>query len=392
MVRRIDMSWRAGLLLAAVLATVGAGTTGTPESEALPGVKLVLPAAAKIKVGWVCPPLDEQQVLDAPWRDLRFAVDASGQPWLAVPGQNLVLNPVGRYRFSLSHRFSDFACLDNGALLFQTDRDLGFVGLTDKPVVQEGQAVLPFQPAVSLPLSGCRLYAGAGDCLYVAGAGPEGNYEVHLLQPESTSGGAKRTLRRFRKIFECPEPIRAVTGDGTLTFVSFGRVIARIGRPGRTKPELIVHPTDDVTDLAWLPDAGLFYATETAVGVATDEGPWDFLGCCGHQIDLRGGTLYVLFTHTLGVLALDNIADVARHRPPATPAGRTQEPPAKVTDLRFYAPEDDRNGKHIYATTFDGAKVRMVSASFRIQPTRRVEQKIRMTIERSYFQKSHRSE
>jgi tetratricopeptide (TPR) repeat protein len=381
MVRRIDLPLIACI---ALLATLGRAEDPVAESLDLisvPDVTLALPADSKVKVRWVCPPQNANQVSDTGWYDVRFTVDASGRPWLGLPRENLVLNPTRQYRFSLSHPFSNLVCLDSGALLFQTDRDLGFLGLTDQPVVRDANAVLPFQPMVSLPLPACNVHPGAGDCLYVTGPGPSGNHEVYLLEPQRGPSGGKRTLRSFRKVFECPDPINAVTGDGHVTFVAFGQVIARIGRPGRTEPEFIAHLTDEFTDLAYLPGTGLFYATRTGVGIATDDGgAWDFLRGYHAQIELRNGTLYLFLEGTLSVLAFDNAADLARHRFGGPGASPSPTPGVKVTDLRFFAPGQGPDGNDVFDTDFDNTKVSRISAWVCIQPTRKLEKKTLVTI------------
>lgn len=379
MARRISLSL---ILCITLSATPGKAEILNAEplaAVAVRDVTLALPADGKVKVRWVCPPQDVNQIQEARWYAMCFAVDASGQPWFGVLDRNLVLNPIRQYRFSLSHSLLNLVCLDNGAVLLETERDIGFVAPVNEPLVKDGVPVLPFQSLVSLPLPQCCMYAGAGDCLYVAGPGPSGNHEVYLLQPQRGPAGGTRTLRSFRKVFECPETIRAVAGDGHVTFVAFGSTIARIGRPGRTEPELIVHPASVVTDLAYLPGAGLFYATGTEVGVATDSGSWDFLRGYA-EIDLRGGALYVLFKDTLGVLAFDNAADLAKCRPAGPAQSGKDKPPAEVVDLKFYSPGQDRDGGHVFASEFDRDTVSSLSARLQVRPTRKLDGKTLMTI------------
>jgi|GEM_PF-1459785 len=392
MVRRIDLPLIACIALLATLGRAQDLVIESLDSVSVPDVTLALPADSKVKIRWVCPPQDANQVSEAGWYNVSFAVDASGRPWLGLPDENLVLNPTRQYRFSLSHPFSNLVCLDNGALLFQTDRDLGFLAPTDQPIIRDANAVLPFQPMVSLPLPACTVYAGTGDCLYVAGPGPSGNHEVYLLQPQRGPSGGKRTLRSFRKVFECPDRIWAVTGDGDVTFAAFGQVIARIGRPGRTEPELIVHLTNEFTDLAYLPGTGLFYATRTGVGVATDDGgAWDFLRGYGAQIELRDGTLYLFLEGTLSVLAFDNAADLARCRLNGATANPASTPAVKVTDLRFCAPGQGPDGNDVFATEFDNAKVSQISVWVGLQATRKPENKTLVTTLWTHGQNSYAS-
>jgi len=350
------------------------------HAENVPGFRIALPAECSVKLRWVCPPFNQENLRQAKWYEyynwydnFSFSVDASGQPWFAVPDRyntkGLVLNPARQYRFGLSHPFRGMVCLDNGALLFHTNHDVGYISSPDAPAVREGAVVLPFQPALTLPLADCRLYAGADNALYIVGPGRNGDNEVYLLQPEPTSQGDRKLLRNFRKVFTSPEPIGPVTGDGRVTFVSLGRTITKIVRDGQTPPEIIVHPSDDIKQLAYSPDAGLFYATEYAIGLAGERGMWDFLGLNYARIALRNESLYVCVWDTLAVFALDRVADLARYAPHGTYIPQAQPTsPVEVTAIEFRAFPPDPNAEPTYGEEFERSGIRRVDGVIRLHP------------------------
>jgi ankyrin repeat protein len=348
----------------------------------VPGYQFALPAGCQVKVRWVCPPLDPNQLEQAGWSGKyegqfrhQFAVDGSGMPWFALCGdyqaKGQVLNPLKRYRFGLSHPFEGMVCLDNGALLFHTDHDLGFVGTSDMPVGQEVLPVLPFQPAVALPRPHSRVYAGANNAVYLVGTADQGDQEVYLLQPEALSQGGQKIVRSFRKIFTTSsEKIGAVTGDGQTTFIALGRTLARITLDRQTPPDILLHPEEDIVALAYSPAAGLFYATDSAVGVVGENGAWDFLPFSWAQIAVRGESLYVCLSDTLGVLALDHVAGLAkyaRNAPYVLQPAKAQ--PIKVASLEFQASPVDSNSPVMLGHEFERFEIRRIRGVVHLHPT-----------------------
>jgi len=351
------------------------------HAKNVPGFRIALPTECSVKLRWVCPPFDQENLRQAKWYEywnwydkFCFSIDASGQPWFAVPDRyntkGFVLNPARQYRFGLSHPLRGMVCLDNGALMFHAGHDVGFIGSTDAPANKDGMMmVLPFQPAVTLPLSDCQLYAGADNALYIVGPAESGDHEVYLLQPEATSQSDRKLLRNFRKVFTSPEPIGAVTGDGRVTFVSLGRTITKIVRDGQAPPEILVHPSGNIKQLAYSPGAGLFYATEHAVGLAGERGMWNFLGLNYARIALRNESLYVCVWDTLAVFALDHVADLARYAPNGTYIPQTQPtPPVEVTAIEFRAFPPDPNGAAIYGEEFERSGIRRIDGVIHLHP------------------------
>jgi len=344
------------------------------------GITIALPSDSSAKLRWISPPLDSKTIREAKWcntynwhETFCFAVDASGKPWFAVPDQynrkGIVFNPIRQYRFGLSHPFKGMVCLDNGALLFQTDHDLGFISSPETFPVEDGVAVVPFQPAITLPLPDSRIYSGANNALYIVNTADNGNNEVYLLQPEAVSQGNQKIVRQFRKLFASEKPIGAVTGDGRTTFIALDRTIVQIQHEGQTQADILVHPTGRIRQLAYSPTAGLFYVTDNRVGLVGEHGTWDFLSLDRAQIAIRGDSLYICLSDTLGVLALDNISDLAKYAPKGkyTPQARPSLP-VEVTDIRFRADPVDPNGKMLYGTEFERSSISQVYGTVSLHP------------------------
>ena len=345
------------------------------------GTMLALPADCGVEVRWVSPPLDADQLWNNGWSGkyentfrVHFEVDASGQPWFSIrqtdkaPSQ--ILNPLRQYRFALSHPWQGMVCLDNGASLYYTTHDLGFIGSTDEPSVKNGLPILPFQPLVALPLLNCRVYSDAHDAIYVVGQSDEGSQEVYLLQPEMLSDGRHRVLRSLRKVFTASAGnIEAATGDGRTTFISLGQAVARVTADGQTQPEILVHPEEIIRQLAYSPDVGLFYATDDAVGMAGENGAWDFLPVTWSQIALRGDSLYVCRYEDWGIFALDHISHLARYakKGPYTLKVPTK-PPLEVNKIEFTAVHEDPNVTYTTGDDFTRANLNSVKAKVYLAP------------------------
>jgi ankyrin repeat protein len=363
-----------------LIATILLFSTVSLNALDVSGITIALPSDCSAKLRWVSPPLNAKTIREAKWyntynwyENFCFSVDATGQPWFAVPDQNsrkgVVLNPIQQYRFGLSHPFKGMVCLDNGALLFHTDHDLGFVSSPETLAVEEGVATVPFQPAITLPLPDCRIYSGANSALYIVGTADNGDNEVYLLQPETVSQDSQKIIRQFRRLFASQKPIEAVTGDGRTTFIALDRTIVQIKHEDQTQAEILVHPTGRIRQLAYSPTAGLFYVTDQKVGFSGECGTWDFLTLVRAQIVIRDNSLYICLSNTLGVLALDNISDLATYAPNGQyiPQARPSLP-VEVTNIRFCADPIDPNGKRFYNTEFERSGISQVYGIVSLHP------------------------
>lgn len=338
-------------------------TTAKPQSKkvtVMAGAAIALPSASKVKVRWVCPPLDAKVVEASSWYDVRFVVDSAGNPWFGV-GSTTIINPAAQYRLAVEHLYNDIACLENGTFLVSTDSDLGFIAMPETPRTNYDKLpVVLFQPIAGLPIPNCKLFPGAGDCLYLTGrnAATE-KYEVYMLRPEALPNSAAR-VREYVKVFSGTQEITAVAGDGKITYVAVERTLLKIS--GSTCAKVLVHPTDYIRGLAYSSQAGLFYTTNTGVFYMGPSGSLQVLAADEPRIYLQKGNLYVLFHKTMGVLAMDNIDGLKKCNLAIKEVPSTQSSDVKVTDIRFFeagevAPD---YGDRVYAARFDKASTRFV--------------------------------
>jgi len=119
-----------------------------------------------------------------------------------------------------------------------------------------------------------------------------------------------------------------------------------------------------ISGLAYSPKAGLYYSTDNGVGIINENSCFALLSCIKPEIFIRGETLYVLFTKTMGVLSFDNIGDLKRFNKQMeeVPAYSTTE--VKPEMVRFF--EGPANAPSLndrkYAIAFDRDTTRFIYA------------------------------
>ena len=299
-----------------------------------PRLSVVLPSNGSVKVRWVSPPVEDVNLDEADRRQLGFAVDAAGHPWIARNRRTL-LRPTKQLLLSLARPFTGFVCLDNGALLIATPTELGFALLPGKPANADTGPVAAFQPICPLPQPGSRIFAGAGKSLYAVGPNAAtGEDEVYRLRPEQLTPEGKEALHGFRKVFATREAIAAATGDGDVTYVATGRLVLKVTGDGKVE-KLYLDPTDPITGLAAV-DGGVCYATAKSVGVIGPTGAVPLLAASDPQLAVQGDSLYVLVSDSLGVLALDGAPALARANLAVAEVPATRSEEVRVTSLRLF--------------------------------------------------------
>ena len=333
-------------------------TTACSAEKALieRGVAIALPKDSAVKVRWVCPPLDAGIVKDAKWYDVDFAVDAGGCPWIGRE-RCILMSPTKQYQYSVNQYFNDLVFLDSGALIVNSETHLGSpVPPKEKTFDYRGLPQADFQPIAEMPHPGCRIFAGAGNCLYLAGRDPvAGTNNVYHLSPE------KGALRQFTRAFASKEGISAATGDGERTYIAAGRLILKVLSSGAVS-KVYAHPSREITGLACDPRIGIFYATDSGVGFIGASGSVDLLAATRPQICLRQGSLYVFLPKSCGVLALDNVKDLKRFNLAVRAVPATTSAEVRVTSIRYFeageeapAPENRQ-----FALKFERAPTRYV--------------------------------
>lgn len=300
---------RMGMPVFLVLALAwGAAPSSAGKRPAGGGGRLAIPKNSGIKAKWLVPPRKGNK---RPAGRLRFAVDGAGSPIVGTEDR-WVARPIRGMVGKLNQAFNDMAAVRKRGLVFCTKKDLGLI-----PQVREirkdkkGDPIFPFQPIAALPVRDCRLFSGAGDVLYVAGRARDSRrsqvYRLRFSKP-----GAKKRRPVWELLYSSNEPVAAVAGDGKATYVATGKLVVRL-KKGKKKPEgFFLHPKEDILDLAYSPKAGLFYATQSGVGLVGPKARGAFLQDVKTQIRVREGALYVLFEDTLGVLKITGLEGFSR--------------------------------------------------------------------------------
>ncbi len=290
-------------LLSLALSPAVLAQTGT---EALLNTTLAIPASCPIAVRWVQPPLGHTAAEQAKLRipEMRFSVDANGNPWIGFDDRRIV-SPANGFRARTSVPFTGFVHLDNGAMIVSTVTKLGFL-TTPAPAANEETdfPIVPFQPIAQLPALYGRLFAGAGDTLFVAISRPGGKNELYRLKKGAI-------LKGFEKLLEIDGEITAVAANETRIFAATARRIYEVNPATQSATPVMADVQHPITGLALHPVKGLLVSTTRGVLYLVGETALILIETSTPRICVRNGSLYVLFPAFLGVAALDNVGSLA---------------------------------------------------------------------------------
>ena len=166
----------------------------------------------------------------------------------------------------------DFCWLDDRTLVLLRARGLDFI--------RDGKP----ERAVALPARGMRVArADAAHCYLFGGKAAPGNRDVLLFGMDGS----------LRNLFQAPEAVTAVAGDGRATFVAAGPVVYVVA-PG-ARPRAVFSERTAITQLAYAPPVGVFYVTADGVGCMDAPGSGVvFLRGEFASLDSRGGRLLLL--------------------------------------------------------------------------------------------------
>ena len=195
--------------------------------------------APEISVRWLMPATQTATVRGAAWKDVRFAVDGRGRPWIAHDGEELLCPTEGA-----------------GVRVVASIDDIAFTG-TLSPLVSaggylsvfpavlllrgdaEGRLVLPLKPLRRLPGPESRLFSGPRGVLYAASrVKGDGGGRLYLLRGRS----AKGPRGRWELLLETPEPVATAAGDGRTTYAALGRSILKLRRGARKAESVLTQP------------------------------------------------------------------------------------------------------------------------------------------------------
>jgi hypothetical protein len=280
---------------------------GGPGEFVLPkGLAIVLPKDGSVKVEWIAPPLADGLVRKSDFSNQQFRMDKHGAVWMAH-NQKFLTNLASGMAFGLARPVMDFMFLDDGALFIVSDTSLGFIPpFKREQLSQRGVPVLPFQPICSLPLEKC----------FIASDGKEGIY-VYGYNPKTQRYAVLKLLKGFtgwQKVFISDRRISSVFVSADALFIAAGKMVFKLSSGNKEAEVIFSHPSDFVTGLAYQPRAGLFYATDSGIGLVKGAA-LEFMKCPAPQITIKDGKLYVFLPDTLGALLFENIEHLIDRHP-----------------------------------------------------------------------------
>ena len=334
-----------------------------------PNLRFALPADCKVKMNWIIAPIEDSVVKKASIYALSFGVDLYKQPWIGFHNEE-ILNLAMQYQFKLSPNYESFTFLENGAFLVANENDLGYVvAPNSKTKDYNNRITAQFQPIATLPIHKSKLYPGAGNCLFLSEKNEDsGLYEIYLLTPEKSSTGT--SIKQYKKVYSSEKPITGIAGDSTTVYIASYQLLLKLNTKDGSISKIPANSTNGgIKGLAYNAQSGLFYCTEFGVGFVGANTCIPFLSCTEPQIYLRGGTLYVLISKTMGVLSFDNVGDLKRFDRPVEQVPSTNSTEVKPTMVRFFEgpspaqPIPDRK----YAVAFGKDTTRFIYGEITLQ-------------------------
>lgn len=272
---------------------------GTSEFSMPKDLTMVLPKDGSVKPEWVAAPLAESLVAKANLTFLRFHMNKRGEVWMSYKSK-FMSNLASGMTFSLARPISDFIFFDDGALFIASDTALGLIPPVNKEKISPKNPVFPFQPVCLLPAQRCSIVSDGKNAIFVYGYEPATKtYGVFKLL-EGLSG--------WRKIFVSDEKITSVFVNSDDLYIAAGRSVFKLHLGEKDAKIIFSHPREFVTDIVYLPGTGLFFSTNSGVGLVINGGAFDFIKCSSPRIMIKDGKLYVFLPDSLGVLRLANIA------------------------------------------------------------------------------------
>ncbi|MDD5303896.1 MAG: hypothetical protein PHS14_12420 [Elusimicrobia bacterium] len=287
------------LILAAGLAHGAATNTSAVESF-FPNTSIALPLGQGLKLEWAFQPLEESATAQAKAAAFSFDVDPQGNPWFGAGEKRFLASPLKNIALMTDVPFNNFAWHDGDRVLCTEDAVGGLASTGKAERVENGLPVLKFVPVVRQTRPGCRLFAGSNGALFVVTHEVKSKEEVviRLLRVKG-----KLTAEN---LLTSEVKLSGIAGDADTWFFASGRGIY-ITTAALGKHTLYFKAPETVTGLAYSPEAGLFYTTQSFVGYVSPSFQLKFLSSPNPEIVLRDGKLYIRLNRTFGVLKLEGV-------------------------------------------------------------------------------------
>lgn len=221
---------------------------------------------------------------------LAFGVGPNGKVCLAAAGR-VFFYPELALTLTTKVPIQEFIWLAEGNMLVHTGNELGFLKINEdrnsETLEEKKKGLLNFTPLFKLPYKQSRLFPGIGDFFYVVGRNEtEKRNEISAWDLAGEKVPAK-------PLYATDAPISAVAGSPQKTYFATGRGVFVLEKGASASKAVYLHPREDIRDLVYHPDAGLFYTTDNAAGYIGEKEQFEFLVYPGVELRLRKKALYI---------------------------------------------------------------------------------------------------
>lgn len=279
------------LSAAFALLSVLPGFVGAQEQShtKLPyGAVLVLPKHPQVATDWSVMPGILKKLND---KTLSFDVAPNGKICLA--GKRTLFYPEIPLLLMTRAPISEFIWLAEGNMLVHSGKALGFLKLDSADAgdasgkTKNGNGTLSFTPLFTIPYEKSRLYAGLGDYFYLVGRNDKEN------RNEISAWNLADEKIPAKPLYATDAPISAVAGSPQKMYFATGRAVFVLKSGATAAEPVYVHELEDIRELIYRPDTGLFFTTDHTAGYIGEKEQFVFLAYPGVQMRLRGNALHV---------------------------------------------------------------------------------------------------
>jgi hypothetical protein len=278
------------LVAALVLLPVLSGAAAAKEKPParLPdGATLALPKLPGVSAEWPILPGTLKKLSD---RNLRFHVAPNGKVCL-VAGERVLFYPELELSLTAQVPIQELLWLAKGNMLVHSGQRLGFLKIDADNAGQKAggkkKGTLTFSSLFKVPYKQSRLFAGVGDAFYLVGRNEKENRD------EISAWDLADAKAPVKPLYATDAPINAVAGSPERTYFAAGRVVFMLDKGATAAKSVYVHAREDIRELIYRPDVGLFFTTADSVGYIGEKEQFEFLAYPGVQLRLGGKSLYV---------------------------------------------------------------------------------------------------
>ena len=287
------------ILFLALPGQISAAAAAAASAHDMPeGATLVLPKTPGITTGWVIVPGMLKDLHD---KTLSFNVLPNGKILLA--SDRILFYPELMLTLTTKVPIQEFIWLAGGNMFVHSGQSLGFLDMNlDEKKGSSGKkspGVVGFSSRFTIPYKQARLFEGSGDSFYLVGRNEKEN------RNEISAWNLADSKVPAKPLYATDAPIAAVAGTPERTYFASGRAVFLLEKGAKSAKPVYVNPREDIRELAYRPEAGLFFTTGNSAGYIGEKEQFEFLAYPDVQIRLRGDALFVrLGTTANGILRI----------------------------------------------------------------------------------------